>query len=76
MVRTRVVVSVLVGLAACGGIGNSPGEVSWDGVRLKRETTWGTEGVRGVVYIPEGQVLESADVRRVAGLAGREQARS
>lgn len=50
-----------------------PGEMTYEGVRLDKATSWSSHGVSGVAFVPPGEKLPSASLQ-VAVLASRRHA--
>jgi hypothetical protein len=71
----RVAATALV-LAVAGACARGPGlprEMTFEGSKLEKATTWSSQGVSGVVFVPPGERLPSASLQ-VGVLASRKHA--
>jgi hypothetical protein len=62
--RTARVAVLAAGVAsACRSGPSLPGELTFEGARLEKATTWSRGGISGVVFVPPGEKMPSASLQ-------------
>jgi len=71
--RRALIVLAVASVVGCSRGLSLPREMTWEGERLEKATSWSSQGVSGVVFVPPGESLPSASLQ-VGILASRKHA--